>query len=373
MSNLLSKHAKSFLTTRTAASGTQSSFGLLDEPTYLVFEPIFTFEALSGLFADETYTNSALAHLKRIGEYERYKTLKRAIENLKQLVDESPWSFLSVTGFQDAIVRKLDEPTIEEGMLEFEMRESLDMRVSKIFLSILDVIYDRERLVEVIPRNLQEFSVSLLLHELRIFRGTSSIAKEWLGQDDTSPASDLLKVNHILLHFGKCKLLTSTGKALFDKYSNSDITEAGFNVDIQFMTCARTQNFNDLAGAVSQGSTLSSGNIRRFADGTTMRVPKGESFEQAASRPEFKKYMGQTSGFANDLVSQTNVDFKSKSIFEDNKFGINKRDTFNKWFGDSYKSMEALTNPGKSIIDAIAQLSSLALNRRRSINIFRGE
>jgi hypothetical protein len=266
MSKLISKHLRDFIEINAVSANTVDSYGVLNEPTYLVFEPIFNFNMPSGLLADEVNVNSALAYLKRIGENARYEQLKVAIQLLKKLVIDSSWSFKSVSGFTDAFSTNYDAPIISEGVLKFDMHESLDMRVTAILSRIYEATFDQYRFVEVLPANLQEFSVGLLIHELRLFQDPNGYAKALLKYTDTEEPINITDINHYLLHFGKCRFLQSSGSSLFSKLDNENLDIASTNIDIEYKVFTRSYNFNVLANFNSTFEEVASKNLSNFGN-----------------------------------------------------------------------------------------------------------
>jgi hypothetical protein len=210
-----------------------------------------------------------------------------SIKQLQDILELSPWSFNTVTGFNDAMHRSFNEPAITDGQLSFEMIESLDMRVSLLIHKILEVVYDQYRKVEVLPRNLQEFSMGLLIHEFRIFKDNSGAVTALFNQSSTTEPTSVTAINHFLLHFGKCRFLQTSGKSMFDsKFDNSNIVQANTNIDIEYKIFTKTFNFNKLAteSTSNTNSTLQStltGN--GFSSGTTLLKNNGPLLNNPAS------------------------------------------------------------------------------------------
>lgn len=258
-------------------SAIQGTNGDLTEPTFLVFEPIFNFNLTTGLLADESYKNSALAYLKRNGEMARYNKLKNGIATLKIILQQSPWCFEQCTGFGESISRPMDQPEIDDGKIKFMMWETLDMRVSNFIYSILDAMNDSNtRFVEILPRNLQEFAMSILVHEVRVFSNVSGIAQKALKQSaDNSPQS-IVQTNHFLFSFGKCRFLRTSGDEMFTDFSNEQVNEAKINLDIEFKTLVRSHNFNTLAEYDTAPETESNDDLPSFNSGSGQtRGPEG--------------------------------------------------------------------------------------------------
>lgn len=394
-SKLLDPVAKSFLASETAINASLNSSNALSlsEPTFLVFEPIFNFAMPTGLFADESYKNSALAYLKRIGESSRYEKLKAAIALLKQVMQQSPWSFESVSGIEDILKRELNDIVIESKHITFTMIESLDMRISSVLFTILECCADDTfRRVEILPKNLQEFSMGILIHEIRIFQNATGAAYAILKDSDTNRATNITATNHFLLNFGKCRFLRSSGASMMSEFSNNTVNEAKQNWDIEFKTFAKTFNFNAIANAsVDQSNTstnqsyldtaeskLASSNINAGLVSST--VTGTNTFNnQSSALDSLKSQLSNASNRANILTalgtdkaasSLGNVfqelldaDGKLKNPFEQKRMSINA--IFNTV--DAY--FEYIKNPNmQDVLNALQ--SNMSINKRKSINIY---
>lgn len=408
---LIDKVANSFRTKESAITNqvTGITYSDLTEPTYLVFEPIFNFNMQTGLLADESNVNSALAYLKRNNEMTRFNKLYNAIETLKIILSQSPWVFESVTGFNEALDVDMQDVEITEQKLLFTLWETLDMRVSNCIHGILDATYDYNvRQVEVLPRNLQEFSMGLLIHEVRVFNNVNNTASRALNQGEDPSGIAITKTNHTLLHFGKCRIKRSSGNSYMSEFSNVEVPEVKVNLEIEFKRIVRTHNFNTfvesvnntLANEIQNNSnqnftervtnSLSNPNLGDYAGlvssnvgGVNGIIKEGNQFDLGSysaggvTMQALKNQLNQSNTIAGAVINQANKAIGdgrrvSENIFEndnDIKGFIPKRLTVNAFTEVLDNYYEALKNP--ALWDVIHTLGSdTRVNSRRSINIF---
>lgn len=140
---------------------------LYADPVSPCFKVYFDFSKPYGLFADESNPNSALAYLKRIfgtktqeSGLTRYDLLKATIENIKILNQYYDFLYEEIEGL-DQIVTTAPEHTFDEkeSKISIKLRETIDMRVMSLITQLRHVMYDDERMVEVLPENLRRFDV----------------------------------------------------------------------------------------------------------------------------------------------------------------------------------------------------------------------
>lgn len=149
---------------------TRINIAKFGDPFAPCFKWFVDFSKPYGLFADEKYTDSALAYLKRIGNGEqdiRYNLLKNFIENFKNTLKYFDFLFLEVEGL-DAIVNcPMEQTWIEkESKIIFKMRETVDMRFATLISMYRKIAYDGERMVEVLPANLRRFDCFVAVYPM---------------------------------------------------------------------------------------------------------------------------------------------------------------------------------------------------------------
>lgn len=140
---------------------------LYADPVSPCFKIFFDFSKPYGLFADEENQNSALAYLKRIfgtksqeSGFTRYDLLKSIISNIKILNQYYDFLFEEIEGL-DQIITLAPEHVFDEkeSKINVKIRETVDMRVFSLLSQLRHVMYDDERMVEILPENLRRFDI----------------------------------------------------------------------------------------------------------------------------------------------------------------------------------------------------------------------
>lgn len=140
------------------------------DPLNLSFKCLFEYSKPYGLFADEEYTDSALAYLKRIGDNARYELLKNWIKTWKEFIRYYDWLFLTVDGL-DAVqnANPWDNFKEEEAKITFTIREPMDMSFQALLTMYRHIWYDDIRGVEILPANLRRFDMYVLVYPVGIY------------------------------------------------------------------------------------------------------------------------------------------------------------------------------------------------------------
>lgn len=138
---------------------------LYSDPITPCFKIFFDFSKPYGLFADESNPNSALAYLKRIfgtdeKQMTRYDLLKVTIQNIKILNQYYDFLYEEIEGL-DQVITIAPEHVFDEkeSKITVKLRETIDMRVMSLVTQLRHIMYDNERMVEVLPENLRRFDV----------------------------------------------------------------------------------------------------------------------------------------------------------------------------------------------------------------------
>lgn len=140
------------------------------DPTYLTFRVFFNFDSEMGLLADAKFKNSALAYLKRIGDDTRYAQLEIVIKMLQAIQDSAFHCFTGIQGLADAYKRTMKEVILNDKTIGLTVTESVDWRFATINTLLKQVLYDYDRMVYVLPLNLQRFNMFVYVTEVRIFQ-----------------------------------------------------------------------------------------------------------------------------------------------------------------------------------------------------------
>lgn len=134
------------------------------DPLVLCFKILFDYSKPYGLFADELYTDSALAYLKRIGQDKRYETLKIWIQEWKNFFNNYDFLILTCDGLDLIQNCKAHEMYGDSDKLTFSIRETSDMRFQSLLSTWKHIWFDTNRYVEVLPVNLRRFDCNILVY-----------------------------------------------------------------------------------------------------------------------------------------------------------------------------------------------------------------
>ncbi len=134
------------------------------DPLTLNFKIFFDFDKPYGLLADGSNVNSALAYLKRIGETERYEFLGRFISMLKDLNKNYDFMFMAIEGLETIVNAKPQDAFTDSDKIVIQCRESSDMRIQAMLTLYRHIWYDDGRSVEVLPINLRQFDIKVLVY-----------------------------------------------------------------------------------------------------------------------------------------------------------------------------------------------------------------
>lgn len=209
-------------------SGNGDPFKVLNDPTWTGFKLFFHFDAESGLLADESYQNSALAFLKRTGQNERYDLLKRFITVLSRVNSVAPWIFQEISGLGEIWSKKRSEPRYE-STIDIKCLETIDNKMMSLVKMYRDISFDEDRWVWVLPVNLRKWSMSVYIYDFRMFDNSSTTAKELL---QTLENTDVKKLNHVLFDCGHCQFTEDSGKAFFSSITNNQSEFSSTNLSI---------------------------------------------------------------------------------------------------------------------------------------------
>lgn len=95
---------------------------------------------------------------------ERITALKSFAELLSFITTKSPWCFSGITGLQDALKFKFDQPVEKEKALTIECsNEMLDFRLNTLSELYRFICYDYMMQKEIVPENLRKFDLTVAI------------------------------------------------------------------------------------------------------------------------------------------------------------------------------------------------------------------
>ncbi|BBI90627.1 hypothetical protein HYO65_gp235 [Tenacibaculum phage PTm1] len=226
------------------------TFKVLTDPTYSGFKLFFHFDATSGLLADETYIDSALAYLKRIGYTEKYELLKRFINVLSKVNSITPWIFQDVEGLQELYTEPFEE-IYKEHQLNILCLETVDNKIGSIAQMYKSIAYDHHNRKWILPKNLRQFSMSIFVYDYRVFSDLNASSIEFL---QTIENTNITQLNHTLFDLGYCQFDAPSGGAFFESVSNNRSDANLNNLAIKFEQYDISGLFKSLLGNAQIGS-----------------------------------------------------------------------------------------------------------------------
>lgn len=232
------------------------------DPLWIRFKVFFNFSASSGLLADGSNTNSAIAYFNRIGDTVRAEALKGWIDSLKNLSTNYSFLFEEITGLSDLVSGNMQEIVPEDKKLDFTFQETLDMKIANIIETYRHIVFNYERRVWVLPKNLRRFDMHIYVYPSGIYqisddevetakylfptyqvsytnsnkKSIRTIPEDYLtGYVTVAPSSH----NHIVYKCSECEiLLTNSGSTFLSNVINttSDVTKNLISIHPRFVT-----------------------------------------------------------------------------------------------------------------------------------------
>lgn len=230
----------------------------MNDPTTLNFKFFLDFSKKSGLLADESNVDSALAYLKRIGEIGRYELLKKWISNFKNIIENYEHLFLGIEGLD--IIQNVEPEKhfgSDEDKINLKIYEPIDMKMQSLIVAYRHIVFDNVRNVEVLPTNLQRFNCAVFVfnygyYNSLLYGDTNSgdIENLLFPTIEKLAKNEFSKMNHMLFRIEKCKIdISESGKSFLSNVNNEMNSEfVTNNFVFKFKHANYTGRFNDLFG-----------------------------------------------------------------------------------------------------------------------------
>lgn len=242
-----------FMTQLTSGESSFQSLLDLNDPLFLDFMIIPHFGATHGLLADETHTNSALRFLRDVGEVNRYNELKEFIELFKAIMKDCMYIFQSISGISEAFQNMAAEPYVADKILSFKCWESVDWRMQALLTMYRSIAYDfTDRKVEILPRNLRHFQMSIYINDLRIFINDSDgVNHRDFGLTTDHLDIDIESTNHRMLHFGSCEFSHNAGTSHLGDLDSTTQQMTEIEFDLKYHNFHESSKFKTIFGDYS--------------------------------------------------------------------------------------------------------------------------
>lgn len=261
------------------------------DPIYTGFKMFFHFDAPNGLFADETYTNSALAYLKRIGQTQRYNLLKRFINTLSEINSLTPYVFQSIDGISELWTQPFSD-VLTNKQINIQTLEMIDMRLASLTVMYRTIVFDNERKCYVVPENLRKFSMSIYVHDMRVFNELDKNNARFLK---TESNQDVTKLNHIMFDLGYCEFNINSGAEFLSTVSRNNNEPNINNLTIDFEQYDISGLFRTITG---------DNNLNALEMSLSDIVNIGKVSEENRFKREFTDFVGENVDYVDDRLSE---------------------------------------------------------------------
>ena len=153
-----------------------------EDPTLLTFMLMFHFDDASDLAPSPLFNGRAKHYLTKVVRTDVGDTYARNLDNftrvLRKVNTDMPWFWQSIKGLEKALAYGEGENFMKEPWWGAEKPQleigCLDENVELTAIGLMDLYkrstFDFERWVEVVPKNLREFSMDVILSEVRVFQ-----------------------------------------------------------------------------------------------------------------------------------------------------------------------------------------------------------
>ena len=146
---------------------------LFQDPTYIGFKLFFLVnQPDSKLLSDQALPNTAMAYLTNIGDTARMHYLKKFVQHLVAINQQTPWFFQSIEGLQDAWKHGYQEADFKpllpaDRKISIKCLESIDLRMTALIDLYRKACFDWPNRREVVPKNLRQFTMYIYCYENR--------------------------------------------------------------------------------------------------------------------------------------------------------------------------------------------------------------
>lgn len=211
---------------------------LFQDPLYIRFKIFFNFYTSEGLLANESIagTNSALMYFKRIGDTARYELLKQFISDLSMISSQYSFLFDEITELGEILNLPMGEFCPADQKINIRTKETLDMKIQGLIENYRKIVWDWDRKVYVLPKNLRRFGMHIYIYPMNVYQITAEDAQTdikklfpcFVVNYQPSSGSEVKKVkpqnyviaspdsfNHVLYRFDGCEFLLNNSGANF--------------------------------------------------------------------------------------------------------------------------------------------------------------
>lgn len=288
---------------------------LFQDPLWLRFKVFFNFTSSEGLLADKSIagTNSAYKYFERIGDTAKCNLLTQFISDLKTISTEYSFLFEEVTGLSEILGAPMGEFLKEDQKIDIRFKETLDMKIQGLIENYRKLVWDWDRRVYVLPKNLRRFGMHLYIYPMGVYHVKAEDVKASGAGEGSRNISNLFPCyvigaeqssyilaapsahNHVLYRFNGCEiLLNNSGANFISSIINWNPEPTTNLLSIHPMS-------HEIEGTITNWWHTGSANMKAFAS----------LVEKASDKNGLDALKEQLKGQALDLAKDTILDIAS--------------------------------------------------------------
>jgi hypothetical protein len=244
----------------------------LDEPTYIGFKILFSFNSPdSPLFnTDENSEASAYNYyLNVLNDKERADLLLSFKDHIQFINQKTPWYFQSIDGLNDLFKTDTAKPT-SGGVFKLTMLEGLDMRSFAISAMYQKLVWSQSQRRWILPVNLRRFKMWIFINEIRDIQLAADEIQKLIGErkltaeEEQNLYADAIQKysSSLIIEFDGCEiLLNEEWGSQFSTVSNDGQHE---HINHQFSISYKKFNISTYFPFVGELNTNSDKRVESF-------------------------------------------------------------------------------------------------------------
>ena len=189
---------------------------------------------------------SAERYLYAIGEPERAEDIKTFKEELKNLVVFYPYYFQELSGLSNIHSSNPKDAYDSERTLTIKTLESIDLRMGRVIEKYTHAYFDHFERRQLIPENLLNFRLYIIISEVRQFR--TFVQKAMANVDDLNMVELSSHLNAYMYEFYPCKFNFQESHPFLStmKMDNPDMAHESFKIEVGRLKATNKLDFIDM-------------------------------------------------------------------------------------------------------------------------------
>lgn len=363
----IDEHLRNFISSTLEKGSTDAARLYCEDPTTVGFNLFFYFDYRSPLLNSSDKGENAVKYLEGIGEVNRAASLTSFRKRLNDLMVKFPYYFQQLSGL-DNIYEFDPKNAIEERVLEVKTLESLDMKVAGMMHDYIQATWDFEYRRHILPANMREFELSVLVTEIRNIRTFVNETSATGSQGKFEDINDKLAVFEYF--FTRCEFDFRKGNAFLSDLNNATSEAVANSFKI---TCGQLKDLGhvpifDLGAEIpivnenpnqhDPKNKLPGGNDKRGTPQNTVGGYSSRTFSLPAFKAKLAATASNAKGKSNELASKFESELQNqasqlKAKYFDNVAGglVSQANWGNIFFRAEKPSLEGLISGDQTLGD----------------------